>query len=67
LGYKLHGVDTNVQEWVDPEDQGSIERANSRSSLEDIDGVSLVSPGKRSRKNSSPLVSFSDEVVVEDA
>jgi hypothetical protein len=65
LGYKAHGVDTNVHIWIDPEDHGFGERAESRTSLDDADGVSLGSPIRRSRKNSSPLLPY-DDIVAEE-
>jgi hypothetical protein len=66
LGYKAHGVDTNVFVWVEPEGGRDREdRAESRTSSEDVDGVSLGSPGKRSRKNSSPLLTF-EKMVAEE-
>lgn len=65
LGYKAHGVDINVHEWVDPEDHGNGERTESSASLEDVDGVSLGSPIRRSRKYSSPLLPY-EEVITEE-
>lgn len=66
LGYKAHGVDTTVAEWIEPEDRQDRDEAESRASLEDVDGVSLGSPIKRNRETSSPLLSFED-VITEDA
>lgn len=60
LGYKAHGVDLAVAEWVQPDDARDQEdQEASRGSVDEVDGVSLDSPVK-SRQSSSPLLSFED-------
>lgn len=66
LGYKAHGVDTTVVDWIEPEDRHDRDEFESKFSTEEADGVSLESPMGRSEENSSPLMSF-EEATSEDA
>ncbi|QDS75291.1 hypothetical protein FKW77_001220 [Venturia effusa] len=66
LGYKAHGVDTNVAVWVEPEDRQDLDEAGSKASIEDVDGASPGSPTTRSPEDSSPYLSL-EKVISEDA
>lgn len=58
LGYKAHGVDSTLAEWVQPDDvRDQEDQEESRASVDEVDGVSLDSPVK-SQQSSSPLSSF---------